>query len=65
MKTFINSELKIENQVEELVKHGIERTLQKVKIEVEFFNLNFDYQHVTSRSNIDEIEIIKSLSNIN
>ena len=65
MKTFINSELKIENQVEELVKHCIERTLQKVKIEVDFFNLNFDYQHVTSRSNIDEIEIIKSLSNIN
>ena len=30
-----------------------------------FLNLNFDFQKLTTRSNIDEIEIIQTLSNLN
>jgi hypothetical protein len=65
MKIFINIELKNENHLEELVKSCIEKIFQNLNIPVDFLHLNFDYQYVTFRSNLDEIEIIKSFSNKN
>jgi hypothetical protein len=65
MKIFINIELKNENQLEELVKSCIEKIFQNLNIQVDFLHLNFDYQYVKFRSNLDEIEIIKSFSNKN
>ena len=65
MKIFINQEWKNQGQLEDLVRKCIERTFHDVKIEADFLNLNFDFQKLTTRSNIDEIEIIESLSNLN
>ena len=64
MKIYINSELTIENGD---VKVTIEEFLRQLPhvLKGEFVYINFDHQNETSNTNIDEIELIKSFSNLN